>query len=78
MSKEEILKTLNGKNGPDSRTLLEFCKTPKTGGELMKCRTKKDAFETIVILKNTAAIAFQDGKYFTTQLGLDILDSLPK
>lgn len=77
MSKEEILKILNDKkSGADGKTLLEFCRTPRTGGEIMRCKTKNDAFSTLVDLKNKVAIAFEDGKYYTTELGLEVLESL--
>jgi hypothetical protein len=79
MSKEEILKTLNDKKiGEDGKTLLELCRTPKTGGEIMRCKTKRDAFEILIQLKAQTAIAFEAGKYYTTRLGIEILDSFPR
>ena len=75
MSKEEVIKYLVDKkcNG-DSKIILEFCKEPKTGGDLMRfCKTKKEIFSTIVDLKVKGAVAFENGKYITTKLGLDII-----
>ena len=73
MSREEVTKILNGKNGKDYKMLLEFCKAARTGGEIMKVRVKKDVFAILVELKGKGAIAFTEGKYYTTPLGLEAL-----
>lgn len=78
MSKEEVIKYLTDKksNG-DSKIILEFCKEPKTSSDLMqKCKTKKEMFSIIVDLKVKGAVAFENGKYATTKLGLDIIGLL--
>lgn len=77
MGKEEILKTLNDKRKNDGKLLLDFCKTPRAPGDLKNCRTKNDMIDILVVLKNGNAIAFENGKYITTPLGLETLAAIP-
>jgi len=77
MSKEEIIKSLNDKkNGNDSKIVLEFCKEPRTPQEVIQqCKTKREVFAALVELKNNGALDFANGKYFTTKIGIDALNS---
>jgi len=71
---EECLK--HRKNGEDNRKLLAFCREPKTYGEMGRARIRGDLLKTLVGLKMNGAIAFTDGKYFSTELGIDVLKSI--
>lgn len=73
MTKEKIEEFLNSKNGENYRKLLAFCKDPRTVGELGKAGIKGDFFRVLVDLKTAGAITFADGKYVSTQLGLDLM-----
>ncbi len=75
MTKEKIEEFLNSKNRENYRKLLAFCKDPRTFNELEKSGVKGDLFKVLVDLKTSEAIAFANGKYFTTQLGLDSMKS---
>ena len=84
MSKEEIIKALNGKDGSGYRTILEFCRTSRTPKEIIDSFAVKkgkysllgnEMFAALLELKNKNAIGFENGKYFTTQLGLEALES---
>ena len=77
MTREDIVETLNcPKNGENNRTLLAFCREPKTWGEISQARVRGDKFNTLAELKKSGALLFTDGKYFGTKIALDILDSL--
>ncbi|MCJ7635556.1 hypothetical protein MUP77_24600 [Candidatus Bathyarchaeota archaeon] len=79
MTKEDIIECLNHpKDGEKSRKLLAFCSVPRTYNEMERGSNVKGSglFKSLVELKKSGAIAFADGKYFTTQLGLETLKSL--
>ena len=76
MSKEDVAKILNDKkNGTDSRALLDFCKVPRAVQELERCKTKREIFSVLTELASKNAIAFENGRYHTTPLGLEALKS---
>jgi len=64
------------KNGENNRKLLAFCREPKPYGEMGRSGIKGDLFKVLVELKKNEALAFADGKYFSTELGLDVLKSI--
>ena len=76
--KEQILNCLNDpKNGEANRKLLAFCKEPTTFAEMEKrAGVKGDLLKVLVALKNAEGIAWVDGKYYSTPLGLEVLASL--
>ncbi len=76
MTKEDVMGCLNhNKNGADNRKLVEFCREPKAYGELSRSGVKRELFKVLVDLKNCGAISFADGKYFSTEEALNIIDS---
>ena len=64
------------KNGENSRKLLAFCREPKPYGEMGRAGVKGDLFKVLVELKKNGALAFADGKYFSTELDLEVLKSI--
>lgn len=77
MSREDIIECLtHRKNGENNRKLLAFCREPRTWNEMGKSGVKGDVFKPLVELKKVGALAFADGKYFSTEIGLDALGSL--
>jgi hypothetical protein len=64
------------KNGEVSRKLMAFCREPKPYGEMGSSGIQGDVFKRLVELKKNGGIAFADGKYFSTELGLEVLKSL--
>ena len=81
----EIVKALNDRDGSGYGTILEFCKTPKAPQEIIDAFAVKrgkysllgnEVFTALLELKNKDAIGFNNGKYFTTQLGLEALASI--
>jgi hypothetical protein len=76
MTKEDVMNCLNhAKNGADNRKLLAFCREPKAYSELTRAGVKRELFKVLVDLKNSGAIDFADGKYFSTEQALNLLDS---
>ena len=77
MTREAIDECLkHHKNGESNIKLLTFCREPKTYNEIQNARIKGDVFKRLVELKVSSAIAFADGKYFSTEQGLDALKSI--
>lgn len=71
MSKEEIIKALKDKKkGNDCIKLLNYCKQPRGANELMKYK-----MPILIELREKGAIAFDKGKYTTTQIGHEALNS---
>ena len=77
MTRDDIVNCLNhSKNGKDNRKLVAYCREPKAYGELRKAGVKRELFKVLVDLKNSGALSFADGKYFSTEQALDVLDSI--
>ncbi len=77
MTREDVVECLNhSKNGTDNRKLVEFCREPKAYSELNKAGVKRELFKVLVDLKNSGALSFADGKYFSTEQALGVLDSI--
>ena len=77
MGREDIERNLKDpKNGENNRKLLAFCKTPRTVPELGKAGVKGNVYNVLADLKRAGAVDFVDGKYVSTQLGLDTLNAL--
>ncbi len=76
--KEQIVKCLTDKKrGESNRRLLAFCKEPRTPAEIDKVPLKGgDPLQMLVDLKNAEALAFAEGKYYATPLGLEVLSTL--
>ncbi len=76
MTKEEIIACLNDpKDGENNRKLLAFCNVPRTYAEMGRGSNVKGAglFRALVELKKSGALEFADGKYFASQLALEVL-----
>ena len=77
MTREAIDECLkHHKNGENNIKFLTFCREPKTYSEVKNTRIKGDLFKRLVELKLNGALAFVDGKYFSTKQGLDALKSI--
>jgi len=77
LTREDIEECLtDSKNGEVSRKLMAYCREPKPYGEMGRSGIKGDLFKRLVELKKNGAIAFADGKYFSTELGLEVLKSI--
>jgi CBS domain-containing protein len=65
------------RNGENNRKLVAFCSEPKTYSEMVaRAGVRGDMFKVVVDLKKSGALAFADGKYFSTEQGLDALKSI--
>ena len=77
MIREEIVEALtHRKNGENNRKLLDFCREPCTFGRMGRAGVRGDVFKILVELKKSGAIAWKEGKYYSTPEALEILDSL--
>ena len=77
MTREAIEECLtHPKKGENYRILLAFCREPKPYGEMGRSGVKGDLFKVLVELKKNGGLAFADGKYFSTELGLEVLKSI--
>ena len=77
MTREAIDECLkHHKNGESCIKLLAFCREPKTYSQIKNVRIRGDLFKRLVELKVSGAISFADGKYFSTEQGLDVLKSI--
>jgi hypothetical protein len=63
---KETLDILNGKNGKDTKKLLDFCALPRTPNEVFNFNVK-NVSDILVKLMKSNAIVFKNGKYVATE-----------
>ena len=74
---EELLEQLRRYlEDEEYRKLLSFCCEPRDWRELTKAGVKRDRlFDILRDLKLVKALAFADGKYYTTEMAKSLLES---
>ncbi len=77
MNEEELAQLRRYLENEDYRKLLSFCCEPRDWRELRKAGVKQERlFDVLRDLKLVKALAFADGKYYTTETAKSLLESI--
>ncbi len=76
MNEEELAQLRRYLENEDYRKLLSFCCEPRNWRELSKAGIRQERlFDIVRDLKLVKALAFADGKYYTTEMAKSLLES---
>ncbi|MCD6480633.1 hypothetical protein J7L65_07640 [Candidatus Bathyarchaeota archaeon] len=77
MNEEELAQLRRYLENEDYRKLLSFCCEPRDWRELGKAGVKQERlFDIVRDLKLVKALAFANGKYYTTEMAKSLLESI--
>lgn len=74
MTREKIMACINhSKKGEERKSVLTFCKEPRSWNDIKNSGIKGDMFSNLRELKMAGALTSENGKYLATELALSIL-----
>ena len=74
MTREKIMACINhSKKGEGRKSVLAFCKEPRSWNDIKNSGIKGDMFSILRELKICGALTSENGQYLATELALGIL-----